>query len=41
VYYKDKVYLDGQKKIQAWIDAGGNTEKMMVGKVKIEDLEYV
>jgi len=41
VYYKDKVYLDGQKKIQARIDAGWNTEKMMVGKVKVEDLEYV
>ena len=41
VYYKDKVYLDGQKKVQAWIDQWGDTETMMVGKVKIDDLEYV
>jgi len=41
VYYKDKVYLDGQKKIQKRIDAWWNIDDLMVGKVKIEDLEYV
>ncbi len=41
VYYKDKVYLDGQKKIQKWIDAWWDTEDLMVGKITIQDLEIV
>jgi len=41
VYYKDKVYMDGQKKVQWWIDEGGDTESLMLGKMKIDDLEYV
>ena len=40
-YYKDKIYLDGYTKVKNWIDEGGNFEKMLKWKYKIEDLEYI
>ncbi len=41
VYYKDKVYLDGYHKISNFVRDWWDTEKMMVGKVKVEDLKYL
>jgi len=40
-YMKDKVYLDGYRKINKWIDEWWNIEDLMIGKVKIEDLELI
>lgn len=39
VYFKDKIYLEGYKKISEWIKDGNDIERLMIGKIKIEDLE--
>ncbi len=41
VYLKEKVYLDGYTDINNWIAWWGNKEDLMVGKVKVGDLDYV
>ncbi|MEF2175172.1 MAG: tyrosine/phenylalanine carboxypeptidase domain-containing protein [Candidatus Absconditabacteria bacterium] len=41
VYMKDKLYLDGYHKIKSWVESGGNTDKLILGKYKIEDLDYL
>lgn len=38
-YLKDKVYLDGWRRVSAWADAGGDTDRLLAGKVKIADLD--
>jgi hypothetical protein len=38
---KDKVYLDGYKKISLWVQRGGDIQKLMIGKIKIEDLSLI
>lgn len=40
-FMKDKVYLDGYKKISHWVSNGGNLNDLMVGKIKIEDLDII
>lgn len=40
-FFKDKVYLDGYKKISQWVDDWGKLEDLMVGKIKIEDLDFI
>lgn len=40
-YQKDKIYLDGYTRIQAWIDAGGDTRKLLYGKIKLADLNII
>lgn len=40
-FMKDKVYLDGYKKISHWVSNGGNLADLMVGKIKIEDLDII
>ncbi|NDK08749.1 DUF1704 domain-containing protein [Candidatus Gracilibacteria bacterium] len=40
-YSKDKVYLDGYIQVKKWIEAGGNIDKLMLGKIKIEDLDFI
>jgi len=38
---KDKVYLDGYKKISDWTLEGGDIAQLMIGKIKIEDLSLI
>ena len=40
-YYKDKIYLDGYMKVKKYIDNGGDFNKLLHGKYKIKDLEYI
>ncbi|MDD3302902.1 MAG: DUF1704 domain-containing protein [Candidatus Gracilibacteria bacterium] len=40
-FSKDKVYLDGYIKVKNWIEKGGNIEKLMIGKIKLDDLKYI
>nr|MDD3719765.1 DUF1704 domain-containing protein [Candidatus Gracilibacteria bacterium] len=40
-FSKDKVYLDGYIQVRDWIEDGGDVNKLMIGKVKIEDLDIV
>jgi len=40
-YYKDKIYLDGYKKIDNFIQEWGNFENMLKWKYKIDDLKYI
>ncbi|MDD5769678.1 MAG: DUF1704 domain-containing protein [Candidatus Gracilibacteria bacterium] len=40
-FSKDKVYLDGYTKVKKWIENGGDLEKLMIGKIKIEDLDLI
>ncbi len=41
LYYGWKVYLDGHEKITSWIEAWGNVDDLMIGKIKIDDLKYL
>ena len=38
-YLKDKVYLDGWRRVSVWVAAGGDVARLSVGKVKIADLD--
>lgn len=38
---KDKLYFDGYTKISQWIENGGDIERLMIGKIKIEDLDFI
>lgn len=40
-FLKDKIYLDGYNKIIQWIEGGNDINQLMIGKVTIEDLEYI
>ena len=40
-YYKDKIYLDGYKKIDSFIQEWGSFEKMLKWKYKLDDLKYI
>jgi hypothetical protein len=40
-YYKDKIYLDGYKKIKNWIDTWWSFKAMLKWKYKIEDLKFI
>jgi len=41
INYSSKVYLDGYTKVTSWIDWWWDTEDLMLGKIKISDLECV
>ncbi len=41
VYFRSKTYLDWYLKLKKWLDEWGDIEKLMVGKVKLEDLEFI
>lgn len=41
LYMKDKIYLDGYDRIEKWIQAGGDKQQLMIGKIKIDDLAYI
>ena len=41
VYFKDKIYLEGYKKVSKRIKEWNNVDRLMIGKIKIEDLEYL
>jgi hypothetical protein len=41
LYIKDKIYLDGFTRVQQRLDAGGNKDDLMIGKIKISDLKYI
>jgi hypothetical protein len=41
LYMKDKIYLDGYMRIRKWLDAWWDIETLMIGKIKISDLEYI
>jgi len=40
-FMKDKVYLDGYRKISERIESGWDVEKLMIGKIKIEDIDFI
>lgn len=40
-YLKDKVYLDGYIHIKKYVEAGNDIEDLLIGKVKVSDLDYV
>ena len=40
-FMKDKVYLDGHKKILNWVEEGWDIHKLMIGKIKIEDIDFI
>ncbi|MFA5916879.1 MAG: tyrosine/phenylalanine carboxypeptidase domain-containing protein [Candidatus Gracilibacteria bacterium] len=40
-FSKDKVYLDGYIQVKDWVEKGGDTDKLMIGKIKIEDLDFI
>ena len=40
-FMKDKLYFDGYTKISQWIENGGDIERLMIGKIKIEDLDFI
>jgi hypothetical protein len=35
------VYLPGSIAVQKWMDNGGNKDDLMIGKIKITDIEAV
>lgn len=39
VYEKDRIYLQWYMKVKKWIEWGGYIENMLVGKIKISDIE--
>ena len=41
VYFKDKIYLDGYKKVSKWLESWGSFKDMLKWKYKIEDLKYI
>jgi hypothetical protein len=41
VHFKDKIYLDGYHKINNRVNQWGDIKKLMIGKIKIEDGEYL
>ncbi len=41
IWLKDKIYLEWYRKISNWIQQGGDVSRLMVGKIKIEDLEKI
>lgn len=40
-YSKDKVYLDWYIQVKKWIEAWWNIDKLMLWKIKIEDLDFI
>lgn len=40
-YQKDKIYLDGYMRVKEWINNGGDEQKLLYGKIKINDLEII
>ncbi len=40
-FLKDKVYLDGYKKVSSRLVDGWDIDRLMIGKIKIEDLDYI
>jgi hypothetical protein len=40
-FMKDKVYLDGYKKITSRISDWGDASRLMIGKIKLEDLNII
>lgn len=40
-YQKDKIYVDGYKKIHDWIEAWWNKELLNTGKIKISDISTI
>lgn len=40
-YFKDKIYLDGYKKISTWIENWWSFKDMLKWKYKVEDLKYI
>ncbi len=40
-FAKDKVYLDWYVKVKKWIENWWDIEKLMIGKIKIEDLDLI
>jgi hypothetical protein len=40
-FSKDKVYLDWFVAVKEWIKNGWDIEKLMIGKIKIEDLDLI
>ncbi len=40
-FLKDKVYLEWHAKISNWIEEGGDIDKFMIGKIKVEDLDFI
>lgn len=41
IHFKDKIYLDGYRKITRRIDEDHTVDQLMIGKIKIEDLPYI
>jgi hypothetical protein len=41
IWMKDVIYLEGFNKIKNWVESGGDVDKMMIWKIKIEDIEKI
>jgi hypothetical protein len=41
MFMKDKIYLDGYARVRQWIEAWGDVDQLMIGKIKIADLQYM
>lgn len=41
LFSKDKLYLEWYQKISQWVSKGGDISKLMIGKIKIEDIDYI
>lgn len=41
VYLKDKIYLDWYAQVKSWIENGWDVNRLMIWKVKIEDLHLI
>jgi len=41
IHFMWKMYLEGYKKICDWVENWGNVEQLMIGKIKVEDLEFI
>lgn len=40
-FSKDKVYLDWYIQVKDWVEKWWDTDKLMIGKIKIEDLDFI
>ncbi len=40
-FSKDKVYLDWYVKVKEWVEKWWDIDKLMIGKIKIEDLNFI
>ncbi len=41
LYGKNKIYLDGYRRVADWISQGNDPDRLLIGKIKISDLQFI